>query len=305
MKDHMSIPEFYKRFPDEEVCAAFIEAERWGGEVSCPRCGVYKVYRVKGKMGFKCSGCLKRFSVRTGTVMESSRLPLQTWLLALYMMTTARKGISSVQFAKELGVTQKTAWFLEHRIREACASSERLLSGEVEIDESYFGGKLKNMHRSKRKKLKGRGAVGKQAVIGLHQRGGPVRAAPIDGTDAKTLHGVVRQTVEAGAAIYTDEARAYRGMPEYTHETVRHSADEYVRGKASTNGIESFWALMKRGWYGTHHWWSMKHAHRYVTEYEHRHNTIGLSGEPALATLIRKGDGRRLTYTGLIAPRGG
>ena len=144
MKDHMSLAEFLGHFPDEDSCKRFIESERWGDEPACPRCGSVKVWRIKGGMGFKCGDCPvkeNRFSVRTGTIMQDSRLSLRKWLLATYLMTTARKGISSVQLAKEVGVTQKTAWFLEHRIRKACALRRSVLSGEAEVDEAYIGGK--------------------------------------------------------------------------------------------------------------------------------------------------------------------
>lgn len=304
MKDHMSLPEFYKRFPDEEACQEFIIQERWNGKPHCPHCGNTKVYRIVGKMPFKCGGCRKKFSVRTGSVLASSKVSLQTWLLAIYIMTTARKGISSVQFAKELGVTQKTAWFLEHRIREACAGGKGVLSGEVEVDEAYLGGKRRNMSNARRKALAkegvGRGAVGKQPVVGLKERSGAVRAMPVDETDKPTLHRIINEHVDPSATVYTDEATAYSGIP-HRHETVRHSASEYVNGKASTNGIESFWALLKRGYVGTHHWWSMHHTHRYVAEYEYRQNTIGLSGESAIGTLLRKAEGKRLDYASLIA----
>lgn len=300
MKNNMSITEFYRRFPDDAACETFIIAERWDGEPVCPHCANRKSYRVAGGMGFKCSQCRKRFSVKTGTVMEGSKIPLQTWLLAILLLTTARKGISSIQFAKELGVTQKTAWFLSHRIREACKSDRSLLSGEIEIDETYIGGKEKNKHFSK-KSNGGRGTVGKQPVVGLRERGGPVRAETIGATDTKTLHNIVKKHVQIQSHIFTDEHAGYRGLSDYSHTAVCHSAGEYVRGTASTNGIESFWALLKRGYYGTHHWWSRKHLNRYVSEFAYRQNTIGLAGELALAALVRGAQGKRLTYTTLIA----
>ncbi len=233
--------------------------------------------------------------------MEESRLPLQKWLLAIYIMTTARKGISSVQLAKELGVTQKTAWYLEHRIREACTSGFFTLGGEVEVDEAYFGGLEKNKHESKRLHA-GRGGVGKQAVIGLRERGGPVQAFAISNTEKATLLGFVKGLVKQGSMVYTDESPSYLSLNKegYGHAAVKHSAGEYVKHKASTNSIESFWSLLKRGYVGTHHWWSFKHLSRYVNEYVYRQNTIGISGEVAIGGIIRNGENMRLTYADLI-----
>ena len=294
MKDHMSIPEFYKRFPDEESCKDYIVQERWNGKPICPVCGHDKVYEIKGGMSYKCSGCRERFSVRTGTVMESSRLPLQTWLLAIYMMTTARKGISSIQFAKELGVTQKTAWFLANRIREACTNGKKPLMGEVEVDETYIGGKEKNKHVGK--KHPGRGPAGKQPVLGMLERGGMVRAMPIPSAHKQVLHRHIQNEIAEGSTIYTDEYRSYKGLLKYNHKTVNHSAGKYVEEQASTNGIESFWALLKRGYIGTHHWWSIKHLHRYVNEYVYRQNTRGLSGVTAIGKLVKNREGKKLSY---------
>ena len=301
MKNYMSIPEFYQRFPTEESCKDFITQERWPDGVICQHCGHDKVYEIKGGMGYKCAECKERFSVRTGMIMEHSRLPLQKWLLAINLMTTARKGISSVQFAKNLGVTQKTAWYLEGRIREACKEGICPLTGEVEMDATYIGGKEGNKHASKRMQA-GRGTVGKTPVMGMKERGGRVKAGVVGGEDSRSIVGFAAMNVNLGSTLYTDESRGYTVLGNVLsgHETVRHSAGEYVNGKAHTNGIESFWALLKRGYVGTHHWWSIKHLHRYVAEYVYRHNTIGLSGEKAIGRLIRNSEGKKLSYKQLI-----
>ena len=189
----------------------------------------------------------------------------------MYYVLTARKGISAMQLSKELSVTYKTAWFMLHRIREACSKGDFKLSKVVEVDETYIGGKEDNKHASKKLKA-GRGAVGKTAVLGMRERGGKVKAKPVSDTTKPTLQGAIHESVEEGATVYTDDHRAYLGLQGYDHESVNHSAKEFVNGMAHTNGIESVWAVLKRGYNGTYHNWSKKHCHRYVNEFAFRLN---------------------------------
>jgi len=300
MKEQLDVFDFFKKFPDEKSCEDFIIKSRWPRGIYCPHCGSYKLYRLEKQKRFKCSGCLKQFSVRTGSVLAESKVSLQQWLLATWLLTTHRKGFSSVQLAKTIGVTQKTAWFLAHRIRESFKEDGGLLDGTIECDETYIGGKEKNKHNSKKLKA-GRGAVGKTAVMGIKERGGRVKARMIKDTSSRTLQGEIKRTVTQGATVYTDDHRGYHGLLTYKHEAVRHSVGEYVRGMASTNGIESFWALLKRGLYGIYHQMSPAHIDRYVTEFCFRHNTTDLSDESVFARAFYNGNGRRLTYRRLIS----
>jgi len=298
----MSRYEFMRQFPDEQPAVAFFEDRRWGDRPYCPHCGSLSVSKVPNAkpMPYRCKDCRGHFSVRTGTVLGESKLPLHKWLMAIHMLHMARKGVSSVQMAKELGVTQKTAWFLNHRIREAMTNRGGLFTGEIEVDESYFGGKERNRHASKKQKV-GRGTAGKLAVFGLHQRDGGTRAFPIVGTDGIELCSAIVENVKRGATIYSDTHGGYFGLKGYDHQSVAHSVGEYVREQAHTNGIESFWALLKRGYVGIYHYMSADHLHRYVDEFSFRHTSRCDDMADCMGQTIDGMIGKRLTYKELIA----
>jgi transposase-like protein len=296
-------------FQDYDNCRKFMVDLRWpDGVVRCPRCESDHVIYLSKPRVWKCYGKhdSPKFSLKTGTIFEDSPLGLDKWLPAVWMIVNDKNGISSWELHRALGVTQKTAWFMLHRIRLAMQQNDGKLSGEVEVDESLIGGKSRNMHKSKRaEKIHGTGGMDKEIVFGMVERDGRVRALHVDSRRRYELQKAIRENVEAGSAVFSDELLSYQGLSdEYEHEVINHAV-EYVNGNVHTNTMENFWSLLKRGLHGTYVSVEPFHLFRYIDEQAFRYNTRkGMNDRARFKLAVSQIVGKRLTYKALIGQEG-
>lgn len=293
-----------KAIPDEQAAIDHFTAIRWRNGAFCPHCGTTKIYHFSDNRTHKCGSCRKRFSIKVGTIFHASKIPLQKWFMAIWMLTSHKKGIASTTLANDIDVTQKTAWFMLHRLRHAATTDtfNQPLDGMVEADETYIGGKERNKHRSKRTGGK-QGGAGKEVVFGMLDRDGDLRTVHTDNQRAYNVQGIIGRNVEKGSVMLTDEHPSFVGLAQdYIHHTVNHSAGEYVRKfYIHTNGIESVWALLKRQILGIHHYVSPKHLSRYLDEMTWRFNRRDEGEGARVNDLLAATEGKRIQYRQLAA----
>lgn len=304
-----SLSQLIKEFPTEKSCRLYHEQKRWKYGVCCPHCGSAKIYKLKPSTkgnNYKCADkhCFMRFNVLTGTIFENTKISMLDWFKAIYLITSHKKGISSYQLGRDIGITQKSAWFILHRIRETMKDkAPQLLNNVVEIDETFVGGKIPNMHKHKRKQFEGKD--NKQPVLGMLERQGKIKVVPIDSTSNENLDKNINTSVHPDATIYTDSFNGYKHLKENFahHDSTNHSAGEFVKGQVHTNSIEGFFSIMKRGIYGIYHHTSKKHLDSYCNEFAFRYNTRKGTQTERFALAMVQAEGR-LRYKDLIAKGG-
>lgn len=284
-----SLIHFMKTFDTEEKCINYFELVRWPNGVTCPHCGHDHIYRYKNRR-YRCAECQRDFRIKTGTIFGESKVPLRKWFIAIYLILSSKKGISSIQLSDHLGVTQKTAWSMGHRIRRATKQDKSMLFGEIEVDETYVGGKSRNKHASARiKGASGRSTENKTVLFGMLQRSGDVKANIIPNVKSETLQDQILEYVDRSSSLYTDDFRGYREVGKlYDHVRIGHSYKRYTEGKAHTNSIEGFWAYFKRSYYGVYHHMSPKYMQKYVDSLAYRFNRRNEINGDIFTDLVRR-----------------
>lgn len=293
-KQFKNLAEFMTFFNTEEVCRSYFEEVRFKGGDFCPHCKHTKINRFSDGERYRCASCKQDFTIKTGTLFGESKLPLRKWFVAIYLLTTSKKGVSSIELAEQVGVSQKTAWFMDHRIREALKQNGGKLFGTVEVDETYIGGKH----------LRKDGFRKKAPIFGMTERKGKTKAFSVPHRGTEVLLPLIRDNIDAKARIMSDEARVYQKLPRtgYQHGSVKHGKRHWAHGDVNTNSIESFWALFKRGHHGTYHTMSKKHLQRYIDEFVFRFNSRDVSMQERfdLVTKLMSGSGK-MSYKALTA----
>jgi len=306
MEKFKNILELTKFFSDEKICRDYLAWIRWENKPICPYCGHDKVYIIENGKRYKCANkdCYSKFSVTVGTIFEDTKIPLQKWFIGIYLACNHKKGISSLQLSKDLDITQKSAWFLLHRVREMLRDiAPQLLANMVEVDETYVGGKERNKHKSKRiEGTQGRSIENKTVMFGLLEREGRVIARKVPNAKKKTLQPIINDCVQGGSIIVSDEWKGYNGLSaRFEHLRVNHGQNIFVNGIAHTQSIDGFWSLLKRGIIGIYHNVSEKHINRYCDEFSYRYNHRELSQDDVVKYAMVQSEGRRLKYKELIA----
>lgn len=289
-----NLEEFIHLFSQEAKCRKYFEAIRFKDGDFCPHCGHNKIFRFSDGKRYRCGRCKKDFTIKTGTILGESKIPLQKWFIAIYLLTTSKKGISSIELSEQCGVSQKTAWFMDHRIREAMKQNDRKLFGTVEIDDTYLGGKH-NRKLGFKKKI---------PMIGMTERKGQTKVFQIEAPETHIIFNEIKKNIDLNSFVMTDESSIYKKLPKigYSRGAVKHSQKQWVKGEIHTNSVESFWALFKRGYHGTYHSISKKHLQRYIDEFAFRFNARAMEmGEKFFEIVQRISKCGNLSYAGLIS----